>query len=382
VPAGLLTFTVQAAMQVACGATAAAATSARVAAITEGVLKAMFLTKLKTMTTFLVVFGAPALGVGVFGSPAPPHEPAPVLAARDEDPLPDDDPPRDRKKTKKETKSGNFANEGQRAKAEETISKSFKTKAVPNLVVETFNGPISVTTGREGTVQVKVVKTIHADSEEAAKDDLKNVDVSLTQEDNAIRITAKTEGHHLQTQRAAAVVLQAPPGARLELRTSNGAVTASGPVGDVAVHTSNGKIEVGSTKGKVNLITSNGPISVDEGTGPFDLTTSNGRIDIKAAKAVVKARTANGGIEFHGNLGAGSHSFHTTNGSISLTLPSDAQFRVDAVTSHGQVTSSFPVKGADRRPKTQLQATVGDDPSINIKMATTNGNIEIKSEKE
>src|SRR5262245_3493966 len=69
VPASLLTTTVHAATLFAAGSvTAAAAISTNVVLVTEGVLKAMFLTKLKTVTAVFVLMAILGGGIGWVGS--------------------------------------------------------------------------------------------------------------------------------------------------------------------------------------------------------------------------------------------------------------------------------------------------------------------------
>jgi len=66
VPTPLFTNTIQAALPCAAGQVAAAGMiSARVAALTEGVLRAMFLTNLKTVTAVLLVIGLLGTSAGV-----------------------------------------------------------------------------------------------------------------------------------------------------------------------------------------------------------------------------------------------------------------------------------------------------------------------------
>jgi RNA polymerase sigma factor (sigma-70 family) len=66
VPLPLLMATTRAALQIAAGSAATAGVvSAKVAALTEGVLKAMFLTKLRIATVALVLFGAVGTGGGL-----------------------------------------------------------------------------------------------------------------------------------------------------------------------------------------------------------------------------------------------------------------------------------------------------------------------------
>jgi RNA polymerase sigma factor (sigma-70 family) len=63
--ARLVCSTVEAAAQVAAGLAAAGIISAKVAALTEGVMKTMLLTKLKTMTALVLVLGMIAFGAGL-----------------------------------------------------------------------------------------------------------------------------------------------------------------------------------------------------------------------------------------------------------------------------------------------------------------------------
>src|SRR5262249_14572429 len=310
-----LPISVKAGALFALGEAATVVTSAKVAALTHGVLKAMFLTKLKTATAVLVMASVLALTVGAIG-PALLAHPTPAVVL-------DDDPPSKstQKKTKpekdqpkKDSKEKKIVSQDSRPKAEEVLNKSFNTKSTPKLVVETFNGPITVTTGEESGVKAKVVKTVQAATEEAAKEDLKNVDVQMTQDGDTVRITAKSEGMHLHPNRAAAVELQVPAGSKLDLRTSNGSVKTTGATGDASIHTTNGKIEVKGGKGKVNLKTTNGSITADSSSGAADLKTTNGTITINSAKATVSAHTTNGSIHFSGSLADGKHAFHTTNG--------------------------------------------------------------------
>src|SRR5262249_18207891 len=67
IPAGLLNSTVQAATTVAAGKASALVVSPQIAVLTEGVLKAMFMTKLKIATVILVMATVAVAGVGKFG---------------------------------------------------------------------------------------------------------------------------------------------------------------------------------------------------------------------------------------------------------------------------------------------------------------------------
>jgi hypothetical protein len=75
VPAPLMGSTVQAAARVAAGHAVAGAVSARVAAITEGVLKTMFTSKIKWALAVVLAVGLIGSGWGVFSTRAAPADP-------------------------------------------------------------------------------------------------------------------------------------------------------------------------------------------------------------------------------------------------------------------------------------------------------------------
>src|SRR5207249_2273114 len=106
VPAPLLASTVKAGALLAVGQAVTAVVSANVAALTQGVLKAMFLTKLKTVLALVVMAGVLALTAGALGS-MDPADPGPAVAQADpppsaqKQPKPAKDQPKQKIETKK-----------------------------------------------------------------------------------------------------------------------------------------------------------------------------------------------------------------------------------------------------------------------------------------
>src|SRR2546430_6545198 len=74
---------------------------------------------------------------------------------------------------------------------EEAVAKSFPTGPAPKVVVELFSGAITVTRGDDGTVAAEVTKRGGGDTEEAAREMLKKIDVQTVQEGDTVRVTAK-----------------------------------------------------------------------------------------------------------------------------------------------------------------------------------------------
>jgi hypothetical protein len=262
--------------------------------------------------------------------------------------------------------------------AEETVTQSFTADVTPRIVVEMFNGSVDVVTGNDDTVKIDVIKRGGGVSQADAEDDLKNVEVTMTQDGDTIRVTAKRTDQRVDFGNSgASAQLRVPAGAILDLRSSNGPITTSGPVGDVSAQTSNGSIDVRGSLGQLDLNTGNGPITINGGSGLLDVETSNGRIDITADNVVVIGRTSNGPLRFTGSLAQGRSEMRTSNGSIVVTLPADAQFVIDADTSNAKISSDFAVTAQDFSD-TRLRGTVGNDPGTTLELQTSNGPIEIR----
>ena len=265
--------------------------------------------------------------------------------------------------------------------ADETVSQSFTAAQTPHIVVQMFNGGIDVVTGSDNTIRVDVTKRGGGNSQQAAQDDLKNVEVTMTQEGDTIRVVAQRTDRRVDIGNSGASArLRVPSGSTLDLRTSNSGITTSGPTGDAKVDTSNGGIDVRGALGQLNLTTSNGGISVNGGSGYLQMETSNGSINITADNVTVNGDTSNGPINFTGSLAQGHSVMRTSNGSIVVTLPANATFAINADTSNGKVSSDFPVTGADQGD-TYLRGTVGTDPGATLELHTSNGPIEIQQSR-
>jgi hypothetical protein len=267
-------------------------------------------------------------------------------------------------------------------KTEEVVSKSFKTGKSPKVVVECFNGNIEVVADAEGMVDARLTKWSQHETKEQVQDGLKNIDVAMTQERDSVYITARPlqEVKWPAEQRASAV-LRVPPGAVLDLRTNNASVTVSGGTGDLSIQTSNGAIHAKESKGALRLRTNNGPIVVTGAAGRVEAETSNAPLDLQATDAVVTAATSNSKISFGGTLAKGKHSVTTSNGPIIITLPAEAQFQMDAETSHGKIRNDFDTGAILKQGEEHVLATIGKSPEAAVTLRTSNGPIDIRKKK-
>jgi len=79
-------------------------------------------------------------------------------------------------------------------KATATEQRSFTASSQPSVIVDTYNGPITVKVVLEDKVEATVTKTGSGANKEAAEADLKNVSVDYSQDGETIRIVARRTG--------------------------------------------------------------------------------------------------------------------------------------------------------------------------------------------
>jgi hypothetical protein len=165
------------------------------------------------------------------------------------------------------------------------------------------------------------------------------------------------------------IELDVPRGAIVRLQTRDGdievldvsTVSATAQAGDlelggvkqsVEAHTIGGNISLSNSTGSTRLYTVGGSIEA-RSVGPasagdsFEAVTVGGEITIeKTAFVQMKARTVAGGLSLSGPLAAGGrYEFKTISGDISLALPSDSSFRLDATLSRGgELVTEFQLK--------------------------------------
>ena len=148
----------------------------------------------------------------------------------------------------------------------------------------------------------------------------------------------------------------------------------------VNVVNSNGGIELTGTQGDAHLRTSNGGLNLRNVEGDMELKTSNGGIAIVRSAGALSAKTTNGAIqaELTDVPSNADLSLESTNGGISIRLPRDSRFSLDAATSNGGVDSDFPIAGNPKTGRQRLEGDVnGGGPKLLIR--TSNGGVHVRS---
>jgi hypothetical protein len=258
-----------------------------------------------------------------------------------------------------------------------TVEDSFDVGSSPRLVVDTgVDGDVTIQSGGAGNVIV-----------ETRLKDERRIAYQTEQDGDTIRVESNAAGlipfQFLPAWwRSANVVVTAPAGTAIEIRTRNGDVVIDGLQSDATVRTTNGSIRLDDARGSLIATTTNGNITFD-GAVPTgvstQLATTNGRVEVRLTEAqgILDATTTNGRIGFEGPLtGDGRVTLQTTNGAVDVRLTGSPDVTVDLATSNGSVQSTWPVV-AETKDEDSLKGAIGKG-GTGLTVRTSNGAITVE----
>jgi hypothetical protein len=129
---------------------------------------------------------------------------------------------------------------------------------------------------------------------------------------------------------------------------------------------------------KLTTLTTNGGVRCNDLNSVVKAATTNGNVEVSTSEWA-SARTTNGGVRVAmGNAKwNGELEMMTTNGSVNVTLPASAEFKVNAATTNGGIHTDFPVTVQGSFSSKDLSGTVGGG-GRELRVATTNGGIELR----
>jgi Putative adhesin len=129
---------------------------------------------------------------------------------------------------------------------------------------------------------------------------------------------------------------------------------------------------------RFNASTTNGSVHCVNLDSVVQAATTNGNVEVSTSEWA-SAKTTNGGVRV--SMGdakwSGELEVETTNGSVDVTLPASAEFRLNAATTNGGIRTDFPITVQGSFSSKALSGTVGGG-GRELKVLTTNGGIELK----
>ncbi len=307
------------------------------------------------------------------------------------------------------------------AATEERVDRRFTAPPASRLVVDVDFGGIEVTTNATSEVTVEVLRKVTASSEKKEKEFLAERPLTLKQEGVTVsvqarkpgrvssswgwnrikssglyritvpvdcQVTLKTAGGHIHVTGVQTEVQATTSGGGLRFteirgaihgRTAGGTIAVSDCVGGTEVDTSGGTIQVRGGSGSLQAATAGGSIRVLQYGGPVEVETSGGSITLENIDGKITGSTSGGSVSaiLLGPPLPGEVDLATSGGSVSVTVPANLAFSLDAETSAGGVRSELPVEFTGKPKRDRLVGPVnGGGPTVRLR--TSGGSISVR----
>jgi DUF4097 and DUF4098 domain-containing protein YvlB len=302
---------------------------------------------------------------------------------------------------------------------EDTLKRAFAVEAGGRLVVKSDLGSVRVRGADTTEASLEVRRKVEGGSDARAKELLASHEVEWKVENGVVTLESRVgqdgrrgwRGPRLQVEIEAVVPhqfgveVQTAGGSvsatqlkgSVSLRTAGGSVSMEEVTGDIQGRTAGGSIRGRQLGGEAVFTTAGGGIDIDGMSGVrLQAETSGGSIRLKGISVPVMARTAGGGIDVatqatpvEASTAGGSIQvdlevppkeglrLKTSAGSITLRVPKESAFNLDAVTSAGGVRSDLPVSVRQAEGRSSLKGPVnGGGPEVHLR--TSGGSIQIR----
>jgi DUF4097 and DUF4098 domain-containing protein YvlB len=197
----------------------------------------------------------------------------------------------------------------------EEFHHTYPLAADGRIALENINGAVHITAWDRNEVKVDAVKRAHDEER------LKDMEIRVNATSSSISIETHyrdrdqdwNEDHH--NPGSVEYTLTVPRKARLdEIKLINGSLEVTGLQGEVRASCINGKLMARGLGGEARLSTVNGKLDAnfEHAAAPVELSSVNGSIDLTLpsdAKASIEANTVHGGIDNDFGLHANDHRF-------------------------------------------------------------------------
>ena len=269
-------------------------------------------------------------------------------------------------------------------------TKSFKVAGIPDVQLDTFEGAIEVHSWDRNEVEVEI--------ERRAMEQTLVDQMNVTAEQQGDRIVIKVtgpgrsrefEGIQIGTHFSPSARLRValPRQSQLAAKTGDGSITVEDLSGKIAITTSDGSVRATRLSGDITVRSGDGSIRMERIEGRVDLETEDGSIGLEAKPTMLRARTSDGAIRLEiapDTTMTEDWDVQTTDGSVTVTLPTGFNGQLDAETRDGSVRARLPGvsdearDGAtrDERRRT-LKATLGSGGRT-VKVRSGDGTIRIE----
>ena len=282
------------------------------------------------------------------------------------------------------------------AAAEGTFERTLDVTGALDLEVSTGSGDITLRRGSNGLVQVmgRIRVNRRADDPSATLQTIQ-ANPPIEQNGNRIRIGRNSDqDRELMRNVSISYEITVPVDTEVQARSGSGDLEIMEVAGPVDVTSGSGDLELTNIGGDVEARTGSGDITAEGIGGSFQAQAGSGDIEVaQSGPGNVEISTGSGDIEIHnirGGLRAGSGSgdidvdgeptddwsLSASSGGITLDLPAQFAFDLDAETSSGSISMDQPITTPNLR-KNRLSGQVNGG-GVEIRLRTSSGSIRIR----
>jgi DUF4097 and DUF4098 domain-containing protein YvlB len=163
---------------------------------------------------------------------------------------------------------------------------------------------------------------------------------------------------------------------RVAASTGSGGIVVSG-AGGLTAKTGSGSIRATAVAGDVTASSGSGSVQVDlTGKGNVDVSSSSGSVAVTGVNGAAQVSTSSSSLEVEGRP-SGPWNVRSSSGRVTLRLPPDAAFDLDAHVSSGKIETAHPLTIKGTVDKRSLQGQVrGGGPLVSVR--TSSGGIRIQ----
>ena len=304
------------------------------------------------------------------------------------------------------------------AAEEGSFSRDLSVTGPVQLEVRTGSGSIEVTAGASGSVEVHGVIRARSGffSAAGAAEKVRRIEESppIEQEGNVIRVGGReiedkdlyqgvSISYHIVVPAETSLVSKSGSGSQtlsalkgsvsaaagsgsltiggigadVQARAGSGSIRIDGVGGNLEVKTGSGSIDAHAVRGAITASAGSGRIELEQtGEGDVSVSSGSGGVRVWGVRGGLSVSTASGSIRAQGEM-VRDWSLEASSGEITVELPPEASFELDAHTSSGDIDSERPVAVTGRISRKTLRGAVGSGgPRLEIE--TSSGSIVIR----
>lgn len=290
-----------------------------------------------------------------------------------------------------------------REKYEEKFEKT-EALAKDGLVILTnISGDIKIQSWKEDKVKIEAVKRSEASSLSKAKENAGLVEIKVTTESGLVRIETKypeskrfwgdsslnvsvdyqlwiPEKASVEVKSVSSDIRVEQAGGRVKANSVSGNISVSGGKNSIACKTVSGNVRVDGAEGDCDLESVSGDVYASRVKGSVEASVISGSvhlIEISEARTV-SAKSVSGSVEYRGQVYPdGRYQFKSHSGSVTLVLPADSSFELEAEAFSGSVSTDFPIEIIGKISNKEIKGKVNKGGAY-ITAKAFSGNVEIR----